>query len=68
MLALVALLLLHWGQPAHAAGLALLIVAQALMMRRFVADPVGRALWLSGFGVPLFLLGMMLSAHGLRGV
>ncbi len=61
-------LLLDWGQPLHAAGVAGLLAAQALMMRRFLAAPVERALWYSGFGVPLFVLGMLVSAFALRAV
>lgn len=59
-------LLLHWGQPTHAAGVAALLAAQLLMMRRFVAQPLARALWYSGFGVPLYVLGMLVSAFALR--
>ncbi len=59
-------LLLAWGQPWHAAGVAGLLAAQAVMMRRFLADPTPRALWYSGFGVPLFVSGMMVSAFALR--
>ncbi|MFN6997967.1 MAG: chlorophyll synthase ChlG [Aquincola tertiaricarbonis] len=59
-------LLLDWGQPAHAAGVAALLAAQLLMMRRFVAQPLARALWYSGFGVPLYVLGMLVSAFALR--
>jgi chlorophyll/bacteriochlorophyll a synthase len=40
---------------------------QAVMMRRFVQQPVARAIWYSGFGVPLFVAGMMVSAFALRG-
>ena len=36
------------------------------MMRRFLAKPVARALWLSGLGVPLYVAGMMISAFALR--
>jgi len=64
-LAVVGLLLL-WGQPVHALVVAGLLAAQALMMRRFLADVVSRALWYSGFGVPLFVAGMMVSALALR--
>jgi chlorophyll/bacteriochlorophyll a synthase len=59
-------LLVDWGQPLHAAGVAALLAIQALMMRRFLAAPVARALWYSGFGVPLFVLGMLVSAFALR--
>ncbi len=61
-------LLLHWGQPLHAAAVAALLVGQGLMMRRFLRDPVRQALWYSGFGVPLFVSGMMVSAFALRGL
>jgi chlorophyll/bacteriochlorophyll a synthase len=61
-------LLLAWGQPMHALGVAALMVAQVLMMRRFLRDPLARALWYSGFGVPLFVAGMMVSAFALRGL
>lgn len=64
----VVFLLLQWGQPAHAAGVAALIVAQGLMMKRFLQSPNERAIWYSGFGVPLFVLGMMVGAFALRGV
>ncbi len=59
-------LLLNWGQPVHAAIVSALIVFQGLMMRRFLQEPSARAIWYSGFGVPLFVLGMMVSALALR--
>jgi chlorophyll synthase len=59
-------LLLTWGSPWHAAGVLALMVGQALMMRRFLRDPMAQALWYSGFGVPLFVSGMMVSAFALR--
>jgi chlorophyll synthase len=62
----VAALLLAWQAPLHAAGVGALVIAQAVMMRRFLADPRGRAPWYSGFGVPLFVLGMLVAALGLR--
>jgi chlorophyll/bacteriochlorophyll a synthase len=36
------------------------------MMRRFLREPVAKATWYSGFGVPLFVFGMMASAVALR--
>ena len=62
----VVLLLLDWGRPLHALAIGTLIAVQALMMRRFVRDPLRHALWLSGLGVPLFVLGMLASALALR--
>ena len=64
----VIILLLAWGKAAHAAAIAALVAAQLVMMRRFLASAVERALWYSGFGVPLFVAGMMVSAFALRGL
>jgi chlorophyll synthase len=61
-------LLLSWGQAWHAGVVAVLLAVQLLMMRRLVAQPVERALWYSGLGVPLFVSGMLVSALALRGV
>jgi chlorophyll synthase len=61
-------LLLAWGQAWHAGVVAALLAVQILMMRRLVAQPVERALWYSGLGVPLFVSGMLVSALALRGV
>ena len=61
-------LLLYWQQTAHAAAVSALLLGQLVLMRRFLADPTARALWYSGFGVPLFVLGMMVSAFALRGL
>ena len=64
----VAGLLLAWGQPLHALAIAGLLVGQVLMMRRFLSAPVRQALWYSGFGVPLFVAGMLVSAFAVRGL
>ena len=61
-------LLLAWGQGWHALAVLGLLLAQGVMVRRFLADPTARALWYSGFGVPLFVAGMMVSAFALRGL
>jgi chlorophyll synthase len=63
---LVLLLLINWGTTGQAIAVAALMVAQALLMARFVKDPVKQALFYSGFGVPLFVAGMMVSAFALR--
>lgn len=62
----VVLLLAGWGRSGHALAVALLLLAQALMMKRFLAAPSARALWYSGFGVPLFVAGMLVAAFALR--
>ena len=61
-------LLVIWGAAFHAVAVSLLLLAQLMMMRRFLGDPVGRALWYSGFGVPLYVSGMMVSAFAVRGL
>ena len=59
-------LLVIWGQPWHAVAVAALIALQWVLMRRFLRQPTERAIWYSGFGVPLFVIGMMVSAFALR--
>jgi chlorophyll synthase len=59
-------LLLLWGAPAHAVGVLVLLLAQAVLMQRFLKSPQEQALFYSGFGVPLFVAGMMVSAFALR--
>jgi chlorophyll synthase len=60
-------LLLIWGTYWQAGVIVLLIAGQMVMMRNFLLDPVKRALFLSGFGVPLFVAGMMVSAFAVAG-
>jgi chlorophyll synthase len=53
--------------PAWARGIhALLILAQVPLMRRLLTDPRGLAPWYNGTGILLFVLGMLVSAIGLR--
>ncbi len=59
-------LVLQWGALIEAFLIMLLLIGQGLMMLRFLNAPVERALWYSGFGVPLFVLGMMVSAYAAR--
>lgn len=59
-------LLFWWGRPTHAVALLVLMALQLRMMGTFVRTPVARALWYSGFGVPLSVLGMMVCAHAVR--
>ena len=57
-------LLLSWDAFIEAGIVTVFLIAQVLMMRRFLRDPVAHAIWYSGFGVPLFVFGMMASAVG----
>lgn len=59
-------LLTVWGQYWAAATVVTLLVAQLLMMMRLLRDPIKDAYWYSGFGVPLYVLGMMASAVAVR--
>jgi chlorophyll synthase len=59
-------LLMSWGRFIEAAIVVFLLVGQFLMMRRFLRSPIKDAIWYSGFGVPLYVLGMMVSAVALR--
>jgi len=65
---IVAGLLWRWGQGWHGLAVLGLLLVRLFMMRRFIAQPIERAVWYSGFGVPLFVSGMMVSAFALRGV
>lgn len=60
-------LLVAWGRPLFALGVAALVAVQVRMYQRFIGAPVApEALRLSAFGVPLYVLGMMASAVALR--
>ncbi len=59
-------LLLWWGAPWHAAGVAALLAVQLVLMRRFVAEPLARATWYSALGINFFVAGMLVSAFALR--
>ena len=58
--------LFTWDQPWHALAVILILLAQVKLMLHFIAAPVERALLYSGFGVPLLVAGMMVSAFALR--
>ena len=59
-------LLVWWGAPLSAWSVSGLLLGQVWLMRGFLADPMARARFYSGFGVPLFVAGMMVSAFALR--
>ncbi|MCE4223709.1 chlorophyll synthase ChlG [Methylobacterium sp. C25] len=60
-------LLLSWRRPVEAAIVAVLLLGQGLLMRHFLRAPTERAIWYSGFGIPLYVLGMLASAFAVRG-
>ena len=64
--AVVVALLLVWGHPLHALGVAALLALQIGMMPRFLASPVERATWYSAIGINFYVLGMLVSAFALR--
>lgn len=59
-------LLMSWHHPMHAVAIGVLTLIQALMMWRFLAAPIERALWLSALGVPFYVSGMMIAAFAIR--
>jgi chlorophyll synthase len=65
---LVILLLFAWGKPVHGLAVFVLLIVQVFMMDHFLARVTQRARWYSGFGVPVFVAGMMVSAFALRGL
>ncbi len=60
------LLLFAWNRPNHAVAVLVLIMIQQILLPTFLRDPVKKALWYSGFGVPFSVLGMMVCAHAVR--
>lgn len=62
----VVVLLFIWRAPAHALAISFLLLLQLLLMDHFLDAPSKRDVFYSGFGVPLFVLGMLISAFALR--
>jgi chlorophyll synthase len=62
---IVVALLLAWGHVLHAGAVGILLAVQIAMMSHFEREPVRRALWYSGFGVPLFVIGMLVTAFAI---
>lgn len=61
-------LLLAWARPYYAIAVAALVVIQLGLMTRFLRDPLGWAIKLSGFGVTVYVTGMMISAFAVRSI
>ena len=59
-------LLIHWGAPGFAAGVAVLLLAQFGLMVRLLKDPARHAPWYNATGTSLYVLGMLVSALALN--
>jgi len=60
--AAVVVMLFAWERPLHAGAVALLLLAQVLLMARLLGDPHGRAAWYNATGTSLYVAGMLISA------
>lgn len=59
-------LLVAWGRPMHAGVVGLLVVGQCAMMARLLRRPTELDYWYNASGVPLYVLGMLVSAFAVR--
>ena len=59
-------LLLAWDRPIHAAAVALLLAVQGGLMLRLLRDPRRFAPWYNATGTSLYVIGMLVSAFGVR--
>jgi chlorophyll synthase len=57
----VATLLIAWGQPIHAAAVAVAVIVQCALMVRLLSDPKTYAPWYNATGTLLYVLGMLVS-------
>ena len=65
---IVLVLLLTWGKPNYAAAIGALLIGQIFLLRDFLKSPIDKALFYSGFGVPLLVSGMMVAAFAVDGM
>jgi chlorophyll synthase len=61
-------LLIEWARPYHAAAVAVLLIAQLLLMIKLLKNPRERAPWYNATGTSLYVVGMLVSAFALRSV
>jgi len=59
-------LLLMWDKPIYAMVIGGLILGQIVLLRDFLKRPVEKALFYSGFGVPILVSGMMVAAFAVN--
>jgi chlorophyll/bacteriochlorophyll a synthase len=55
-------LLAYWDRPIHTALVALMLIAQVILMAKLLENPKERAAWYNGTGILLYVLGMLVSA------
>ena len=65
---IVVVLLLIWGKPNYALVIGGLIAGQIFLLRDFLKKPIEKALFYSGFGVPILVSGMMVAAFAINGM
>ena len=58
--------LIFWGRQAHALAVGGLLLLQVILMDHFLDRPSERAIFYSGLGVTLYVIGMQVSAWALR--
>lgn len=56
------------SMPIHAAIVAGLVVIQILMMRVLLKSPVDKARWYNAAGIPVFVIGMMVTAFAIGSI
>ena len=59
-------LLLMWDMPGYALAIGGLMIGQLILLRDFLKRPIEKALFYSGFGVPLLVSGMMVAAFAVN--
>ncbi len=59
-------LLFAWGRPLHAAAIVVLLAVQLLMMARLLRRPQELDYWYNAAGVPLYVIGMLVSAFAVQ--
>ena len=59
-------LIYYWGQSFHALAIAVLLLAQFLLMQKLLRNPHQRAAWYNATGTSLYVLGMLIAAFALQ--
>jgi len=59
-------LLLFWEKSSYAVAIGALMIGQIILLRDFLKRPIEKALFYSGFGVPLLVSGMMVASFSVN--